>query len=231
MKVYEPDSIEEETSNEEPAGREVVSKWATYTCFWIAVLCAAGFYSLFHSMPDNNSGWSEVGLLIYGGFIVFASHQVLRMRRILGGRYVPTEGCLNTEMTLIGGVGGFCGFVIFVGWIAIPKFGDLIRSGNEGATRGNLGAIRSALSIYYGDMEGYYPVDPMSITVNGKYISKVPRAKTPNYHDDSDEIRTGRIFTDKGGFLYNSDPHDANNGTLWVNCTHTDARGRVWTTY
>ena len=38
--------------------------------------------------------------------------------------------------------------------IAIPKFAELIRKSNEGATRGNFGAIKSALSIYYGDNEG-----------------------------------------------------------------------------
>jgi prepilin-type N-terminal cleavage/methylation domain-containing protein len=40
--------------------------------------------------------------------------------------------------------------------IAIPKFADLIRKSKEGATKGNLGSLRSALSIYYGDMEGTY---------------------------------------------------------------------------
>ena len=41
--------------------------------------------------------------------------------------------------------------------IAIPKFADLIRKSQEGATKGSLGALRSALTIYYGDMEGVYP--------------------------------------------------------------------------
>jgi len=41
--------------------------------------------------------------------------------------------------------------------IAIPKFASLLRKSNEGACKGNLGALRSALSIYYGDMEGQYP--------------------------------------------------------------------------
>src|SRR5271157_2664896 len=77
--------------------------------------------------------------------------------------------------------------------IAIPKFADLIRKSKEGATKGNLGAIRSALSIYYSDMEGVYPcqyaVGAMSclpfLTVNGKYLSSIPLAYTPDYHPGS----------------------------------------------
>src|SRR5436309_187889 len=41
--------------------------------------------------------------------------------------------------------------------IAVPQFGKLIAKSNEGTTKGNLGALRSALSIYYADTEGQYP--------------------------------------------------------------------------
>lgn len=41
--------------------------------------------------------------------------------------------------------------------IAIPKFADLIKKSKEGATKGSLGALRSALTIYYGEQEGTYP--------------------------------------------------------------------------
>src|ERR1700685_25189 len=69
--------------------------------------------------------------------------------------------------------------------IAIPKFASLIRKSGEGASKGNLGAIRSSLSIYYGDMEGQYPAQLAALTISGKYLSSVPLAKTPNYHSDS----------------------------------------------
>src|SRR5206468_6229263 len=69
--------------------------------------------------------------------------------------------------------------------IAIPKFANLIRKSSEGASKGNVGSIRSALSIYYGDMEGQYPADMASLTVAGKYLSSVPSAKAPNYHSDT----------------------------------------------
>ncbi|HNG46017.1 MAG TPA: prepilin-type N-terminal cleavage/methylation domain-containing protein, partial [Elusimicrobiota bacterium] len=41
--------------------------------------------------------------------------------------------------------------------IAIPKFANLVVKSREAAMKGQLGAIRSALSIYYSDNEGFYP--------------------------------------------------------------------------
>ncbi|MBI5555872.1 MAG: prepilin-type N-terminal cleavage/methylation domain-containing protein, partial [Elusimicrobia bacterium] len=41
--------------------------------------------------------------------------------------------------------------------IAIPRYMNFVRRSREGATKGNLGAIRSALNIYYTDQEGIYP--------------------------------------------------------------------------
>ena len=117
--------------------------------------------------------------------------------------------------------------------IAIPKFASLIRKSQEGSTKGNLGALRSALGIYYGDMEGVYPGDLASLTIAGKYISSIPTAKTPPYHADSSAIVNGfwGSFTDQGGWEYNNISGLANNGQVWVNCDHTDTKGTIWTLY
>ena len=116
--------------------------------------------------------------------------------------------------------------------IAIPKFASLIRKSSEGASKGNLGSIRSALSIYYGDMEGQYPNNLAALTVAGKYLSAVPPSKAPNYHPDSSTVREGAsTANDGGGWNYDNLAADSNLGTLFVNCTHTDTKGSVWTTY
>jgi prepilin-type N-terminal cleavage/methylation domain-containing protein len=117
--------------------------------------------------------------------------------------------------------------------IAIPKFANLIRKSNEGASKGNLGSIRGALSIYYGDLEGQYPNDMTSLTIAGKYLTAIPNAKTPNYHPDSSAVTDGVAVNDAagGGWLYNNVTGDANMGTVGVNCTHTDTKGSVWTSY
>jgi hypothetical protein len=110
-------------------------------------------------------------------------------------------------------------------------FADLTRKGNEGAVKGNLGAIRSALSIYYGDMEGVYPSSLEMLTISGKYLPSLPVGWAPNYHDRSNAVHAGRAPDDQSGWFYNNDPKDADFGTVLVNCTHTDLRGSAWTCY
>jgi len=41
--------------------------------------------------------------------------------------------------------------------VAIPKFAQMLEKSREGATKGNLGAIKSAVSNYYADQQGNYP--------------------------------------------------------------------------
>ena len=120
--------------------------------------------------------------------------------------------------------------------IAIPKFADLIRKSREGATKGNLGAVRSALSIYYGDQEGNYPSDDLtSLTTGGKYLNEIPSSKAPNYHNDSATVNAGAsatvALTGTGGWAYVNNTTDTQWGNMWVNCTHTDSKGTYWTTY
>ncbi len=118
--------------------------------------------------------------------------------------------------------------------IAIPKFADLIRKSQEGASKGNLGAFRGAMSIYYADMDGQHPADPIALTVAGKYLTAIPQAKTPNYHSDGSAVLLGSMGvgpTDVSGWIFDSVPSDFYYGQVWVNCTHTDTKGSVWSAY
>ncbi|MFA6028523.1 MAG: type II secretion system protein [Elusimicrobiota bacterium] len=118
--------------------------------------------------------------------------------------------------------------------VAIPKFAELIRKSREGATKGNLGALRSALSIYYGDMEGQYPDYLHALTENGKYLGALPPAYSPGYHPSttSEQIyRVSSLVSDFGNWIFDDVASDANYGKVYLNCTHTDTKGGVWTTY
>src|SRR5437764_14353001 len=70
--------------------------------------------------------------------------------------------------------------------IAIPQFANMVAKAQEGATKGNLGTLRSALSIYYGDTEGVYPVDNLSVlTTSQKYLQGIPTAALPKTTNNS----------------------------------------------
>ena len=116
--------------------------------------------------------------------------------------------------------------------IAIPKFADLIRKSKEGATKGNIGAVKGALAVYYGENEGVYPTgDLSSLTAGGKYLSNMPFADTPPFHSKALTVNVGTAVNDAGAWMYDNDSTDTDWGALWVNCTHTDSKGTTWNAY
>ena len=136
--------------------------------------------------------------------------------------------------------------------IAIPKFADLIRKSNEGATKGNLGAIRSAISIYYGELEGWFPVPTANgasatagtlgaiLTMqNGKYLKDLSACYTPPMHAKSASVTiavaSGNETASPGAWGYQDSRLPAAGekqwGDIWVNCTHTDSKGASWSSY
>jgi len=124
--------------------------------------------------------------------------------------------------------------------IAIPKFADLIRKSNEGATKGNLGAVRSALSIYYGEQDGKYPTSATGLgdtltMQNGKYIKAMPVAYCAGYTDKTSHVTaatstgTGTL----GDWAYNETIGASGSavGDFWVDLKWTDSKGTNWDAY
>jgi hypothetical protein len=110
----------------------------------------------------------------------------------------------------------------------------------ESAAKGNLGAIRSALSIYYGDREGLYPSDLAQLTAGGKYLARIPSLEVAG-HKKSSEVRIlTRVrdqkdleaqLKDTGQWLYVADPDSSLFGTVVIDCRHSDSRGGPWFRY
>lgn len=118
--------------------------------------------------------------------------------------------------------------------VAAAKLTENIRKSKEGATYGNLGALRSALSVYYADILSQHPVSLAALTVSARYIKGLPQTDLSGYHNPSsavNEAAGGSVLSDGGGWAYINDPADSNFGTLWVNCTHTDTKRSLWTSY
>src|ERR1035437_9754612 len=60
--------------------------------------------------------------------------------------------------------------------VAIPKFAEMLEKAREGATKGNVGAMKSAVSIFYGDNTGVYPTS-LTDALFKNYLSAIPPVK------------------------------------------------------
>ena len=75
-------------------------------------------------------------------------------------RHKMTKGFTLIELMIVVAIIGI------LAAIAIPQFANLVAKSQEGRCKANLGTIRSALSIYYGDLEGNYPTDDLTQLTN-----------------------------------------------------------------
>lgn len=137
--------------------------------------------------------------------------------------------------------------------VAVPKMANALRKAKEGQTKGNVGRIRSALSIYYADMEGQYPTcayggpdnQVLDNSLVPKYINKIPTSHTANYHfpsksvwcyvDNNWTIEYHGIWAYAGTYedWACKPPPDGGDwcqkrGEIWMFCYHTDTRGDRW---
>lgn len=127
--------------------------------------------------------------------------------------------------------------------IAMPKMAEVARKAQEGALKGNLGALRSSLSIYYGDNEGIYPSciagadsTVFSSVLMPNYIGAIPQVKGGLHPATNavycDSILVGGSVHDSQGWYYDGVlPADSQHGSIWVACDHTDSKGTTWTAY
>ncbi|MFH1259400.1 MAG: type II secretion system protein [Elusimicrobiota bacterium] len=121
--------------------------------------------------------------------------------------------------------------------IAIPKFADLIRKSKEGATKGNLGSLRSAVTVYYAENEFYLPATSNATFVGNlckKYLEAVPTAKlgqAQGVHTDSNNVTVRATFatvvTETGGWNYTTE-----DNSVVVDCAaHTDTKNTYISTW
>lgn len=111
--------------------------------------------------------------------------------------------------------------------IAIPKFADLISKSREGAIKGQLSSVRSAINVYYSDNEGIYPTDTLDVLVP-KYIKSIPLIHFTGHAGAAAVAALSASDNDGGSWGYFNTPGN-NWGTFMVDCTHGDSKGAVWT--
>ena len=116
--------------------------------------------------------------------------------------------------------------------IAVPRFAQMLEKAKEGSTKGNIGAMKSAAEIYYGNWQGIWPTTLWSsstysfsqnldnvplVKVTGAFVagSPNPSGNTITYTTQNSvpiSAGAGWVYDSTGGYVYvNSTTHDSQN--------------------
>jgi len=133
--------------------------------------------------------------------------------------------------------------IAIIAVVMLPRFAGLIGKSREATVKGHLGSIRSAITLYYSDNDGEYPVDDLaSLMSSGKYLTEIPTTLLRGLHPDSNAVENNDdlglaaiLTTDNGRWKYWNWKSQTGGGhtwgNVWVGCSHTDSRGTVWSSY
>jgi prepilin-type N-terminal cleavage/methylation domain-containing protein len=124
--------------------------------------------------------------------------------------------------------------------IAIPKFADMLEKSREGSTKGNVGALKAASGIYYGDNPGVWPttLDTANVFRYSMYIDGIPAVKVTGKFDSSStgyspvgltvaQVAGGTVPNSRSaGWMY-----DSTGGKLYVNSTLQDSKKVAYSFY
>jgi prepilin-type N-terminal cleavage/methylation domain-containing protein len=115
--------------------------------------------------------------------------------------------------------------------IAIPRFAQMLEKSREGSTKGDLGSIKSAASIYYGDTQGIWPSTLQCFTgyAFSRYLDVIQNVKVTGAFVVGSTSPTGNLVsmttatstpsTAATGWLY-----DSTYGNVYVNSTVKDSK-------
>ena len=122
--------------------------------------------------------------------------------------------------------------------IAIPRFAQMLEKSREGSTKGNLGSLKSAASIYYGDSQGIWPTTLQSATnyAFSRYLDNISPVKVTGAFVAGATSPAGALVTATTmssvptgagtGWLY-----DSNFGNVYVNSTVQDSKALPYSFY
>lgn len=126
--------------------------------------------------------------------------------------------------------------------VLAPRIPRLVNKAKEGATKGGLSTLRSAINIYYSDNDGNYPTgDAAAIEASlvPEYLKKLPKCSLPlTGHTDSTALTVDPTASplgneDLGQWQYgNNSAVTEYFGEAWIECTHTTVDGtEYWTSF
>src|SRR5580658_2772222 len=110
--------------------------------------------------------------------------------------------------------------------IAIPRFAQMLEKSKEGATKGNIGAMKSAAEIYYGNWQGIWPTTLWSGTTFSfsQNLDSVPLVKVTGAFVATSPNPSGNVvlYTTQNAVPTGSNSgwmYDSTGGYVYVNST------------
>jgi prepilin-type N-terminal cleavage/methylation domain-containing protein len=116
--------------------------------------------------------------------------------------------------------------------VALPKFGDMIEKANLGATMGNLAALRSAISIYYGS-NTVMPdtIDPNNPKFGENLSGELPFVKATYPAGHSPKGNNMVLGTDVPDTMGTGWYYNHGTGWIYINSTAADLNSICYTVY
>lgn len=122
--------------------------------------------------------------------------------------------------------------------IAIPKFTLIVEKSREGATKGNLGSIKAAIALYYGNTAGIWPSTLQTGENNylSTYLTEMPSVEVTGVFIANTLSPAGCMVTNT---VENSAPtgcgqgwlYDSTSGHVYVNSTIHDSQDMAYSFY
>lgn len=109
--------------------------------------------------------------------------------------------------------------------IAIPRFANLIDRARQARTQGNLGAIRSAMTIHYGTNDGVWPATIAALATaanSGPFLDTIPTVLLPSSMGHAEVATEDATIDHTGDWFYS---FAAADGVVCVDCGHTEIGG------
>lgn len=106
----------------------------------------------------------------------------------------------------------------------------VVKARQRSLTLRALGALRAATASYAARTKNKGPLELSDLVKEGD-LAEIPPAVIPGHHRRSTKVSPLAQTDDSGGWTHANWPGSPREGEVWINCTHTDRRGALWSSY